>query len=427
MERLKAAHSLNDSSYRINFEYGVALWKSGKDDEAEKLLRKATAGNPESPEAQYYLSRALHSAGKSGEAVGHLQRALELEPENLTYRAAEATHSIERGPESGSKVKRIALHLRQVHHFRTLGPILEKIPRHHHILFTPHIRELLDFDPDVAVVSESQAALLRSRLPKAVLVWTPHQLTSKNTACSAARVSDYACLTSEENREWHTRHGGTPRMGFWLTGHVQMDPLFREESPVLPFSLPEEGKTVIYGPTWNEFLSSAPLLGKRVVELIRGEETNISIIIKPHPVIFERQPNWVQNWRELQRNHENVYFVDDPAADIVPYLKAADLLVSDASSVIFQFLALNRPIILINNPNRFGTAHFDPKGIEWQWRDLADTMERVEDLPGAVARNLGGGDTRREYRSRYRKRLFGSLTDGRAAERIAAKIDQLPV
>ncbi len=426
---LSFAYSRNSSNPRIILKYGTALWKSGRDDEAVKLLSKCLKAEPDCAEAHYFLGKALSSQSLEDEARRHFEKALEFEPSNAAYLAAEAslrTGYLTEGSKTASfGSKRIALHMHERYHYRILNPIFEEIPKEHRVILTPHVRDLLDFQPNVVVVSESQAALLRKRLPGAIFVWTRHGLISNNTTCYAARVSDYACLTSEENRKWHVRYGGNPRRGFWLTGYVQMDPLFRNETIPLPFSLPEKGKTVIYGPTWNEYLSSAPILGQRVVDLIRGNDKKISIIIKPHPVIFERYPKWVQIWRNLERTNENVFFVDDPMADVVPYLKAADLLVSDASSVIFQFLALNRPIILINNPNRFRTSHFDSKGIEWQWRDVANVIDRIEDLPSVVDRNLTNPENRLERRNHYRERLFGNLTDGRAAERIVAKIDQL--
>ena len=208
---------------------------------------------------------------------------------------------------------------------------------------------------------------------------------------------------------------------------MQTDPLFRDEILSLPIEIPSAGKTVIYAPTWTEHLSSAPMLGERLDELLRGGDETISIIVKPHPVIFGRHSKWITSWQNLANSNPNVYLVEDKSADVVPYLQRADVLISDASSVVFQFLALNRPIILINNPNRFGTSHFDPKGIEWQWRDLAEEVEDLSDLPNAVRRALEHPEGRKDRRSYYRHQLYGDLTDGRSAERIAAKIDELEI
>ncbi len=315
--------------------------------------------------------------------------------------------------------------MNQRYHYNILRPIFDVLRENHEVLLTQLLKELRDFNPAVVVISESQAALLRNRIPQAVFVWTRHGLISKNTSCYDSRVSDYACLTSEASRDWYIKHGGHPRREFWVTGYVQTDPLFRDELLSLPIEIPNAGKTVIYAPTWNEHLSSAPMLGERLVGLLRKDNESICIVIKPHPVIYERQPNWIASWQNLADSNPNVSLVEDKAADVAPYLQRADVLISDASSVVFQFLALNRPIILINNPKRFGTSHFDPKGIEWQWRDLAEEVEDLSDLPNAVQRALEHPERRKDRRSYYRHQLYGEFTDGRSAERIAARIDEL--
>ena len=117
--------------------------------------------------------------------------------------------------------------------------------------------------------------------------------------------------------------------------------------------------------------------------------------------------------------------IEDPTANVIPYLKRADLLVSDASSVIFQFLALDRPIVLITNPERRRSTHFDPNGIEWRWRDVGEEVHDVENLPSVVGEALDNPAGRAERRVHYRQKLFGDLTDGRAAERIAQKIAEI--
>lgn len=429
LKKIRRKHSRSPEDAESNLNLGIALWNSNEAKEALNAIEAAIQHGCKRPDAFYYLGLIRNSLGETKEALSHIMEALKSEPENVYYLAAQA--SIQRDQSragrsvQGLNGKRIGLHLNQRYHYRILRPIFEAISEKHEAVLTPNLKELMDFRPDVVIISESQAALLRSRLPEAVYVLTRHGLISKNTSCYASRASDYACLTSEASRNWYIKHGGHPRHDFWITGYVQTDPLFRDEHLSLPIEIPPGAKNVLYAPTWNDSLSSAPMLGERLVELIRKDDESIFIVIKPHPVLYGRRPTWIATWQKLTDWNPNVYLVKDKSADIVPYLQRADLLISDASSVVFQFLALNRPITLINNPRRFSSSHFDPKGIEWQWRDLAEEVEDICDLPNAVQRALKNPESRKDRRSYYRHQLYGELTDGKSAERIAARIDEL--
>ena len=287
------------------------------------------------------------------------------------------------------------------------------------------VQQLVEFAPDVVVLADTHVALLRARLPDAVFVGVRHGLISKNTTRFSARTVDFYCVTSAASRDWYIAHKATPRRDFWMVGYLQMDPLLRDDGQPLPLDLPTDHKMVLYAPTWNAQLSSATMLGARVVDLIRGERDNVSVVIKPHPVSFHQTPQWLETWRKVADSNANVHLVDDAGADVIPWLRAADVLVSDVSSVVFQYLALDRPVVLISNPDRFASPHFDQRGIEWLWRDLGEELHDVKNLAAAVGRALddpGAGAARRAH---YRHELFGELIDGQTAERLADKITEL--
>ena len=53
----------------------------------------------------------------------------------------------------------------------------------------------------------------------------------------------------------------------------------------------------------------------------------------------------------MTKENKNIYLVPNEQFDIIPFYRIADLLVSDISSTMFEYLPLNRPIIqaLINH------------------------------------------------------------------------------
>ena len=118
--------------------------------------------------------------------------------------------------------------------------------------------------------------------------------------------------------------------------------------------------------------------------------------------------------------------VDDPDADALPYLRAADVLVSDVSSVMFDFVAVDRPILLLRNPDYTADeAAYDAQGIEWRWRETGREILNPDDLARAVDLALKTPDAGTEVRERVRNALFGWTADGRATERMVELITEL--
>ena len=78
-------------------------------------------------------------------------------------------------------------------------------------------------------------------------------------------------------------------------------------------------------------------------------------------------------------------------------------------------------------PERFrDERHYDPAGDEGAWRDMGNEVHDVGLLFEGVEKLLGGADPCAEARARYRRHLFGDMTDGRAAERVVAHISAIP-
>src|SRR5262249_4131471 len=148
----------------------------------------------------------------------------------------------------------------------------------------------------------------------------------------------------------------------------------------------------------------------------------VNIVIKPHPVIGDWHPRWMARWRLLARQHPGVHLVEATHADVVPYMLASDVLVSDASSAIFEFLALDRPIVLITNPRHTADPAGAPDDAVWRCRDVGDEIHDVRDLPGAVAAAVRRPARNAERRRVHAEAVFGSFTDGQSHRRLADKV-----
>lgn len=130
---------------------------------------------------------------------------------------------------------------------------------------------------------------------------------------------------------------------------------------------PKGGKKIIlYAPTFSNKMESATDLLPHLPDIIVDDEL---WIVKFH----ELMP---QSARDLlaKMEGENLRMVSD--SDITPYLHAADIMVSDTSSVIYEFMVLDKPAIT------YRTIKRKDKGIDIENpRDLRPALNRLKINP----------------------------------------------
>ncbi len=115
-----------------------------------------------------------------------------------------------------------------------------------------------------------------------------------------------------------------------------------------------------------------------------------------------------------------------PDTNIYEFMATADILITDTSSVMFYWLAVDRPLILVDpDPGTAKGQFFDPEGPEWHWRDMAHRVTNAGELREAIETCVDGPDSRKEIREVYRTRVFGNRFDGKASERLVGKLVEL--
>jgi len=323
-------------------------------------------------------------------------------------------------------VIRVAFYTPFGFHAPILGPVRDALKESAESLLSKNRRAIVAFDPHVLVMADgAHLEYFRLMLPGAFMVNVRHGMIGKGRLArlpkrASARRFDAVCVSDPLQVARFEREGARPDT-FWLTGYPQLDPLFRRDpAPLLP--LDATRPTVLYAPTWNLGLTSAGMIGDRLVELVRAQAPEGNILIKPHPVIGEWRPRWMERWARLARTHPGVHLVRDTHADIAPFLLASDVLISDASSVIFEFLVLDRPMILVTNPRHTADPAWAPDDIGWRWRDVGHEIHDVEEIPAAVALALRDPAARRERRHAYARILFERFADGQTCDRIAERV-----
>ncbi len=141
-----------------------------------------------------------------------------------------------------------------------------------------------------------------------------------------------------------------PEARFVDTGYAKLDSLLSSQ-PLLddmPLRLEQLGlksgkKTLLYAPTF--YPSSIEMMDKNWVD----DYAHCNIIIKPHffsltKAKYRKQQALLAQWGA----REHVYLAPISDFNLVPFMALADVLISDASSAIFEFFALEKPVVWCN-------------------------------------------------------------------------------
>lgn len=180
--------------------------------------------------------------------------------------------------------------------------------------------------------------------------------------------------------------------------------------------------TVLYAPTWSPYSS----LHSSGVDVIVGlAQLGLNVIVKLHDRSCDRTPrgsggvDWLRRLDELSHRY-GVHIAKD--SDSSPYLFVSDLLITDHSSVGFEFMLLDRPIIVIDCPELIRKARVSPDKVI-RLRRAADVLTDARGLESAVSRALSSpGDRSGERRANAAALFFGA---GSATTRAVSYIYDL--
>jgi tetratricopeptide (TPR) repeat protein len=161
--------------------------------------------------------------------------------------------------------------------------------------------------------------------------------------------------------------------------------------------------TVLYAPTWSPY-SSLNIAGEEIIRSLARLGGNV--IVKLHDRSYDMSDrgsggvDWRRRIEGLCREW-GVHLAQD--FDASPYLFVADALVTDHSSVGFEFMLLDRPVVVIDCPELLVKARVNPDKVTLL-RGAADVVSPA-DTAVAVRRALA--DPLRL--SRQRRQVAGEL------------------
>ncbi len=210
---------------------------------------------------------------------------------------------------------------------------------------------------------------------------------------------------------------GLPKLDKFFNGYFDRNKLIEE------YNLDKNKKTVLYAPSYKP--TSIFLVGHKIASLLN----KYNVIVKLHPYSWSGKYASHSHHRffeRLQKKHSSLHLVSPDKHDIMPYMFVADTMISDGSSVINEFLSLEKCGIIINLPEE---THSDGKSLlenessEW----LKDSFIHInpdEDIHKAVDEAINPNEERKLHLKKDKEYVF-SHTDGNSANKVKSISEKL--
>jgi hypothetical protein len=220
-----------------------------------------------------------------------------------------------------------------------------------------------------------------------------------------------------------------PNDEFVQVGFSKLDPLFNNTQTGLDFNelgLDSNKKTILYAPTFN------PSSLERFPDNWPSDFANYNILIKPHGFTYTRekyhkQRDKLRKWSAFQ----NAYVATPSDISLLPFMADADILLSEASSTLFEFVALSKPVIVCN----FFQLKWNYKGIfkfryhkrfgkdNVLYKDIGQHIDSYKELAVNIKKQLNHPELFKAERERYTQEHVGP-TDGQASVRIVDYLEK---
>ncbi len=174
---------------------------------------------------------------------------------------------------------------------------------------------------------------------------------------------------------------------------------------------------IVYAPTWKDWGGGTLL--DHSYQFIEEFDKNYNLIIRPH----------YYDWRYLppikefisHHKYKNVYMIDSNNMGLTgttENLSIADLLISDTSSIMYEFLIMQKPIIVIDVEQEL-----TPMPPELDLRQVVDHWNGKGQIEPLVKENTETN----KYANELRKLLFNCFeyNDGKSTQRAVDFLNTL--
>jgi CDP-glycerol glycerophosphotransferase (TagB/SpsB family) len=192
---------------------------------------------------------------------------------------------------------------------------------------------------------------------------------------------------------------GMPKLDCLLDGSLERDALLRS------FGIDPARRSVLYAPTWSPY-SSVNAMGLELVKQLG--EAGYAVIVKLHD--RSRESLFVHSggvdWGErLKPVLEKFAGHLAQGSDACAYMAAADVLITDHSSVGFEYLLLNRPLVRINMPELIARTNIHGDYVN-MLAEASISVDNVKQAVEAVEKCFAAPQAKAQERCQIAEELF---------------------
>lgn len=280
--------------------------------------------------------------------------------------------------------------------------ILDKFPFKEECNFTSEIQDAKDFSSDVIYVPGNEVP----HYLRGVKVQIFHGLAGEKKG--HFRIRKYFDLYLTQGPYFTDRFADLARKhkDFKVieTGWPKLDQLFNEREKYKNEKLEllkkhNTKRIVLYAPTFSPSLTSAIKLKDEIFKLVNDENL---LLIKFHDLMDK---TIIDDYKQACKSIRNVEIVEDN--NIIKYLILADIMISDTSSVVYEFLLLDKPVITLNSNSQ-----------NIKWKDIHSADELVSAFNSAIEK-----DEMKEERQ-WIIDNYHPYTDGLSSKRMIDVLEQ---
>ncbi|WP_203143850.1 UDP-N-acetylglucosamine 2-epimerase [Marinobacter mangrovi] len=207
----------------------------------------------------------------------------------------------------------------------------------------------------------------------------------------------YCTMAQSDTDRYRALAEEDPHFAVAKTGWPKLDAILKSRSSV-PRS--DDRPTVFYASTFTRDVTSAPDLVDTIRRMKDSGEWHF--IVTLHPKMPE---DIVEQYRSMA--DDNLTFIESDQ-DFIPYMGQADVMLCDTSSILFEFMFLDIPVVTLRT-NMPGPYLIDVDSVEKVEQALRTALTK----PPALMENMRAfSDQLHEFR------------DGQSSERVLDAVDQ---